>query len=304
MNRAVLLRGGRWLLAAVLAVLLALAAYALTTYAMAQQPGVDVAAYLQAGERLRAGEPLYAVSAANASEQFRYAPWFAYAWVPLTFLDHDAVVAGWVGLMLAAAAASVVPLLRHGWTGVAAFAILAPLQLQGAVFGNVQPLLVLILMWGVEKRSGPWWVALGASLKAVPLLLAVVYAGRGEWRRVAITLGFTALLAGPALLFDLSGYSTDPGPAQISLAGVWFPAYLLVALAAIAACWFLARTRYGWLAGAFAMIAGLPRLLTYELGFLLVGLQNAPPGRSRAGGGGGGVVSELTGRSSGAPTMR
>jgi hypothetical protein len=275
------------LAATAMAVLLALAAYALTSFALAQQPGVDVAAYLGAAERIRSGEPLYLSGAANASDQFRYAPWFAYAWVPLTLLDRDLVVAGWVGLMVVAAALSVVPLLRHGWTGLAALAILAPLQLQGAIFGNVQPLLVLMLMWGVERRSGPAWVALGASLKAVPLLLAVVYAARGEWRRVAVTLAITAVLVGHALFFDLSRYSTDPGPAQMSLAAVWFPAYVLVAAAAIGLCWWVARTRYGWLAAAFAMLAALPRLLTYEIGFLLVGLQSArgrsPGARDRAG---------------------
>ena len=72
----------------------------------------------------------------------------------------------------------------------------------------MQPLLVLGLMWGVERRSGPLWIALGASLKGVPLLLALVYAGRGEWRRAAMALGLTAVLVAPALLFDLSHYST------------------------------------------------------------------------------------------------
>ena len=75
-------------------------------------------------------------------------------------------------------------------------------------------------MWGVERRSGPIWIALGASLKAVPLALALVYAGRGEWRKAAVAAGLTALLVAPMLLFDLSGYSTDPGPNQNSLAGV------------------------------------------------------------------------------------
>jgi hypothetical protein len=271
--------------ATLLALLLALAAYALITYALAQDFGADVAAYLGAADRLRAGEPLYVAAGANASEQYRYAPWFAYAWVPLSLLDHDLVVAGWVALMLAAAAASTLPLLRHGWSGVAALAILAPLQLQGAIFGNIQPLLVLMLLWGIERRSGPLWIAVGASLKAVPLLLALVYAGRGEWRRAAVTLAFTAVLVGPVLLFDLSGYSTDPGPNQMSLASVWFPAFVAVAALAMVATVLLARSRYRWLAGSLALIAALPRLLTYEIGFLVIGLARTrqPGGTERAG---------------------
>ena len=203
---------------------------------------------------------------------YRYAPWFAAVWIPLTYLPRDAVTAGWIGLMFAAALISTLPLLRRGPAGWAAFAIFAPTQIEGAVFGNVQPLVVLVLLWGVERRAGPLWIALSASLKAVPLLLAIVYAGRGEWRRAALTMGLTALLVAPAFLFDLAGYSTDPGPRQTSLAGVSLLIFIPVAAAAIAATWILARTRFGWLAGGLAMILSLPRFLDYEIGFLLVGL--------------------------------
>ena len=258
--------------AAVLATLLALAAYALLTYAFSRELGADVSAYWNAAERLRAGQPLYAPGAANASDLYRYAPWFAAAWVPLTYLPREAVTAGWLGLMVAAALLSTLPLLRRGPVGLAAFTIFAPLQLEGAIFGNVQPLLVLGLLWGVERRSGPLWIALGASLKAVPILLAFVYAGRGEWRRAGLVVALTAVLVLPALLMDLSGYSTDPGPNQTSLAGVSLYLYLPVAAAALAGSWILARTRYAWVAGATAMVLSLPRLLEYEIGFLLAGL--------------------------------
>jgi hypothetical protein len=255
-----------------LAVIIALTSWALLTYALARPVGVDVTAYLGAAERLRDGETLYAAGAANASDLYRYAPWFAATWIPFTYLPSEAVAAGWVGLMIAAALLSTVPLLRHGPTGWAAFAFFAPLQLQGAVFGNVQPLLVLMLLWGVGRRSGPLWIAVGASLKAVPLALVLVYAGRGEWRRAAVTLALTAVLVAPMLLFDLSGYSTDPGPNQDSLAGVSLFLYVPVALAAAAATWWLSRTRYAWAAAAFTMVAGLPRMLSYQSSFMLVGL--------------------------------
>ena len=258
--------------AAALAVLVALASYALLTYAVSRGLGSDVSAYWEAAQRLRSGEPLYLAGAANAPDLYRYAPWFAAVWIPLTYLPRDAVTAGWIGLMFAAALISTLPLLRRGPAGWAAFAIFAPTQIEGAVFGNVQPLVVLVLLWGVERRAGPLWIALSASLKAVPLLLAIVYAGRGEWRRAALTMGLTALLVAPAFLFPLGGYSTDPGPRQTSLAGVSLLIFIPVAAAAIAATWILARTRFGWLAGGLAMILSLPRFLDYEIGFLLVGL--------------------------------
>lgn len=263
-----------------IAVLVALASWALLSYAISREPGVDVAAYWNAAERLRAGEPLYAGGASNASDLYRYTPWFAYAWVPLTYLPRGAVTAGWVGLMVVAAILSTLPLLRRGPAGLAAWAIFTPMQLGGAVFGNVQPLLVLMLLWGVERRSGPFWIAIGASLKAVPFLLALVYAGRGEWRRASVAAALSALLAAPTFLFDLSEYSTAAGPNQISLAGVSVLLYLPVALAAIAAAFLLVRTPYAWLAGSFAMVAALPRLLTYEIGFLLIGTAGVANGSS------------------------
>ena len=266
-----------WLFFIAISLLVALMAYALTTYALSREVGSDVAAYWGAAERLRAGEPLYVAGAANASDLYRYAPWFAYAWVPLTFLPRDAVTAAWVGLMLAAAIASTVPLLRHRVAGVAAFALLAPLQLQGAVFGNVQPLLVLILLWGVERRSGPLWIGIGASLKAVPLLLALVYAGRGEWQKAGWSVLLTVAFAAPMLLFDLSGYSTAPGPGQMSMTSVAIPLYVGVAVAMAALAFARARTRYRWLLGSLAMIATLPRFLDYEISLLLVGMAAEHP---------------------------
>jgi hypothetical protein len=255
-----------------LAVLVALTSYALLTYALARPIGIDVTAYWHAAERLRNGEPLYQAGAANAPDLYRYAPWFAALWIPATYLPVEVVGGAWVGLMIAAALLSTLPLLRHGPTGWAAFAFFLPLQLQGATFGNVQPLLVLMLIWGANRRSGPLWVALGASLKAVPLALALVYAGRGEWRRAGMAVLLSAVLVAPMLLFDLSGYSTDPGPNQDSLAGVSVFLYAPIALASLAGAYLLARTRYGWAAGAFAMLASLPRMLSYQSGFMLVGL--------------------------------
>jgi len=265
---------------AILAVLLALTSYALFTYTFSRQPGSDVGAYWEAAERLRTGQPLYVAGAANAPDLYRYAPWFAAAWIPLTFLPRDAVTAVWVGLMLSAALVSLIPLVRAGPSGWAALAIFAPTQIEGAIYGNVQPLLVLLLWWGVERRSGPLWIALGASLKVVPLVLAVVYAGRGEWRRAALAAALTVLLVAPTLLFDLSGYTINIGPRQESLAGVSAFLFVPVAGAAVVATWLQARTRFAWLAGGLAMILTLPRYLDYQIGFLLVGLARRP-GTSR-----------------------
>jgi hypothetical protein len=261
-----------WAGAAVLAVLIGLAGWTELTHAASLSSGSDMDAYWNAALRLREGGTLYAPGLPTDSDLYRYAPWFAYAWVPLTYLPKGAVLLGWMVLCLGAAIASVAPLLWRGPAGWAVIALLLPFQLEGAAFGNVQPLLVLALVWGVERRSGPVWIALGASLKATPVVLALVYAGRGEWRRAAITVGLTALLVAPMLLFDLSGYSTRIGAGQMSLLTVSAYLWVPVTLAALAATWALARTRYAWLAGALAMTLALPRFLLYEIGFVLVGL--------------------------------
>jgi hypothetical protein len=258
--------------AAIIAVLIALVAWTELNHAASLASGSDMDAYWNTAMRLRDGEPLYRPGVATDSDLYRYAPWFAAIWIPLTYLPKDPVLIGWMVICLGAAVLSVAPLLHEGPAGWAALAFLLPFQLEGAAFGNVQPILVLALLWGAPRRSGPLWVALGASLKIVPTVLVLVYAGRGEWRRALLTLALTALLVGPMLLFDLSGYSTDIGAGQLSLLTVspWlFGAVLVVALAAT---FLLARGRYAWAVGSLAMMLALPRFLIYEISFAVVGL--------------------------------
>lgn len=268
MARRVLLFVG----AATVATLIALVAWTLFNNAAARSLGSDMDAYWEAALRLRNGDALYRPGNATDSDLFRYAPWFAVAWIPLTYLPKDAVLIAWMSLCLGAAIASVAPLAREGLAGWAALIFLLPIQLDGAAFGNVQPLLVLMLLWGVPRRSGPIWIALGASLKGTPLVLAVVYAGRGEWKRAALTVAITATLVAPMLLFDLSGYSTEVGSGQLSLTQ-WSPlTWASVTLAAVAVTFRLAKTRYAWLAGSVAMFLALPRSFLYQVGFVIVGL--------------------------------
>jgi hypothetical protein len=272
-----------WVGAAVLAVLIGLAAWTELNHAASLADGRDMNAYWNAALRLREGQPLYASGAPTDSDLYRYAPWFAAAWMPLTFLPKSAVLLGWMVVCLGAAIASVAPLLWRGPAGWATLALLLPFQLEGAAYGNVQPLLVLALVWGVSRRSGPVWIALAASLKVTPVLLAVVYAGRGEWLRAGLAVLFSGLLVAPMLLFNLSGYSTEIGGGQMSLLTASPVLWGIVAAAAIVASWLLARTRYGWLAGAVAMTLALPRFLLYEISFLVVGLAGTRERGARAG---------------------
>ncbi len=86
------------------------------------------------------------------------------------------------------------------------------------------------------------------------------------------------LLVFPMLLFDLTDYTTDPG-GGVLLGGI---AWLIGVGLAAAATVYVARTRYGWLAGAIAVTLAFPRWFIYDASLLLAGLPNANPDRRSA----------------------
>ena len=232
----------------------------------------DSGAYWEAALRLRDGEPLYpAVADTEASEVYRYAPWFAWAWIPLTLLPREAVNVIWSTTLLAASAAALIPLVRlRAWLAVALF---LPILVGISAIGNVQPLVVAALVLGVERRSGPLWIAAGASLKAVPLLLVVTYVGRRQWFRAVMTLAVTAVLVAPALLYDLSTYPTGAGAA--AMFGDPLVQAAVVA-AGIAVSLRVARTEHAWLASATTVALAVPRFFVYDLTFLMAALPTRP----------------------------
>lgn len=239
----------------------------------------DAQAYWNAALRLREGADLYpVVGNVDASEVYRYAPWFAWLTVPFTYLPAQVAGAIWSLILLAASGVAIMPLVRaRAWLLVAFF---LPILVGISAVGNVQALMVVWLVHGVERRSGPLWIALAASLKIFPILLVAVYAGRREWLRVALTLGLAALLWAPALLYDLRGYATNAGQAAslISVPVLWV---VVVGGALVATLW-LARGTYGWLTGAIAVVLALPRLFVYDVTYLMLGTvkhQPPPPGR-------------------------
>lgn len=238
----------------------------------------DAQAYWDAAHRLRAGADLYPLVAnVDASEVYRYAPWFAWLAVPFTFLPVQVAGALWSAILLAASGAALVPMIRaRAWLLVAFF---APILVGISAVGNVQALMIAPLVWGVERRSGPLWIALAASLKIFPILLAAGYLGRREWVRAALAVALTALLWAPALLYDLRDYATDPGQA-----GSLFAVPLLWALAVAAgvvATLRLAHNHFGWLAAATTVVISLPRLFVYDATYLMVGVRTISAARRR-----------------------
>ena len=245
---------------------------------------LDVDAYWNAALRLRSGEPLYPTYAdVDAFDIYRYAPWFAYAWVPLTYLPRGLVDVAWSAVLVAASVLAVWHLLASRRSlGVAAGALIAAMLILAACWGNVQPILIAGLVHTIDRRAGPLWVGIAASLKFVPILYVLVYIGRGEWRRALIAVGVAVLLLAPMLLFDLSGYTTDPGEPLLSLYNVSPVLWAVVAGSAILAALVASRRRwrYAWIAVNAALVLAGPRAHLNYLSYFAVGTRS---GETRSG---------------------
>jgi hypothetical protein len=146
--------------------------------------------------------------------------------------------------------------------------------------GNVQPLMIAALVHGIDRRSGPLWIGVAASLKAAPILYVLLYLGRREWGRLLATLVVTALLTAPLLITPLRYYPAGPGDSPGPLWAL-HPILLGTGLALLAALTIrLAsqRSRYSRLSAAVTLLAALPRISLLDLSQLAVGV----PGRAPA----------------------
>jgi hypothetical protein len=228
----------------------------------------DASAYWNAALRLRDGAPLYPVlTDVDASEVYRYAPWFAWLAVPWTYLPQQVAGALWSAVLLAGSGLALIPLVRaRAWVAVAFF---APILVGISAVGNVHALIVASLVWSLERRSGPLWIGVAASLKVFPILFAIVYLGRGQWGRALGSVAVAAALWAPALLYDLRGYATQPGLAAslISVPILW----AVVVGVAIGLALRLARSPYGWVVAAVSVVVALPRLFVYDVTYLMAG---------------------------------
>jgi hypothetical protein len=264
-----------------------LATTIIRVWLIADQWGMeDVDAYWGAANRLKAGGDLYPVGVDPDNYRvFRYAPWFAWLWVPLTSLPQPVVEVAWGAILAVAAGAILFGLLRlRSAAGVALALLLTPWLLSLVQVGNIQPLVVAALAFGTSRRSGPIWIGITASLKAIPILWVLIYLARREWLRMAVAAGVTALLAGSFLLYDLDGYVTDPGASAFSLYYYVSPeAWVVGAVVAAAGALLLAWRRSEWVWPAVAVAAMLvaPRSHVTYATYLAVGLLSGARDRIR-----------------------
>jgi len=227
---------------------------------------LDMSAYHDAAMRIRSGEVVYGGDV-HLNSAYRYAPWFAYAWVPLTYLPESFLRVGWSALLLLGGAAAVWPLLRRTKASILLFALFAPLMFGTASGGNVQPLMIGALVLGLSTRWG--WVAVGfaASLKLIPLAFCAVFIAERRWWQVAGALLLTATLWMPVIWMPIEPITFETGLARLLPTPLWV---VVPALGATVALGFAARrSRYTAHASAVAAILALPRLFVYEIAILL-----------------------------------
>ena len=246
----------------------------------------DINAYWLAAERIKHGEPLYLGSLDPDSYRvFRYAPWFAWLWMPLTYLPRTLVELAWTGVLAAASVAILAGLLRlRSAAAVALALILTPWLLSLVQVGNIQPLVVAALAFGMSRRAGPFWVGVSTSLKIVPGAFALVYLARRQWARLGVSVLLSAVFLAPMLLYDLSGYQTDPGRSYslyyYASPFVWAAAAGAASLVALVLAW--RQSPYVWVAAAVVAMLAAPRSHVTYATYLVIGLLGASADR-RAG---------------------
>jgi hypothetical protein len=231
----------------------------------------DAMAYRTVAERLMAGGQLYPHTSPDDPLAYRYAPWFAFAFIPFAWLG-DAGMALWYAVIAVSAFYVVAATFRLGGPPGLVLGLLA-LPILGAIpGGNVGVPMVALL---IATRMHPVSVGVAASLKVYPLLLVAGYLAERRWRDAALAIAVAAVLWAPALLFDLSGYITSPGAGGISLFAIhpllWI-AQDAILIAAVA--WLAIRgSRWTWLAAAATVPLFPPRIFLAGTGYFTAAAQ-------------------------------
>jgi len=225
----------------------------------------DGQVYWMAAERLRAGESLYPAAGDPEVAFYKYAPWFAWVWVPLTYLPEPMVAGGWTIAMLAAWAMPLRAAMGAGWRGRTVVFLAAPPLLVAALGGNVQPAVIAALWAWLDRRWGPAAVGCAASLQVFPILFTVIYAARRQWWRAGVAVALGALLWLPALAYGIEDYPEVIG-GVFSLWRISPAAYVVVVVLLAGWTWSAQR----WSAASLLVLAATgARFIPYHLGYLL-----------------------------------
>jgi Glycosyltransferase family 87 len=245
-------------------------------------PLADVHAYYDAGARLNAGQPLYEQPAGtNDAGFYRYPPLLAIIFRPLALLPFHQAALIWEAFLVALLILTIVRLgVRDRWTWLVLGWLAAPTAWSLAV-GQAQVAVTFLLALGA-----PWAVALATNLKVLPVLVAIYWVGRRDWRSlgrfvvamaVLLVVSFALEPAGTTaylsfIRIDQVGAVRNLSPYESSPV-IWLVAVVAMTIVALR----FARGRAGWsLAVAFSVLAN-PRLLMYMLSTLAAGKAGPRP---------------------------
>jgi hypothetical protein len=236
-------------------------------------PLADVRAYYDAGARLNAGQPLYIQPATTDDPGFyRYPPLLAIAFRPLALLPYETAALIWEVFLIVLFVGTLVRLgLRNRWTWIVTGWLAAPIAWSLAI-GQAQVAVTFLIALG-----SPWAIALAANLKILPIIVAVYWIGRRDWRAIGILVAWLIGLAVLSFMLEPAGtiafirfsdlgqvgnvenrslYAISP-----ILWGVFVLGFLALALR-------FAPRRAGWALAVSASVLISPRLLMYQLSTL------------------------------------
>ena len=230
----------------------------------------DADAYWLAAMRIREGQDLYGATYAHPVEIYRYSPWFAFAWVPLTLLPMEVAYAIWRALLVCGAVTAGMPLiLTRKPAGITLGILATGLLLSNVRAANVTPLMLGALALALPTRGGPVVVGIAGSLKIYPLFLVAGYAAERRWRDAATAIAAAGILWLPALIGlhsyplgfgGLSIFVFAPAAWPFAAVGVW----LVIAWLA----W--RKSRWTWVAAGASISVTVPRIWLPDAAFTVV----------------------------------
>ena len=147
--------------------------------------------------------------------------------------------------------------------------------------GQAQILVTLLMAIG-----SPVALAFATHLKLFPVLAAIWWLGRGDWRSLGWFVGWLVALGLVQLVLEPTGtlaYPASLGLEQVgsvenrSLYALSPILWGLAEIAGMVVAWRLAPTRWGWLAALALSVFATPRLLIYQVSTLLAALREPDP---------------------------
>ena len=236
-------------------------------------PLADVRAYYDAGARLNAGLPLYVQTATTDDPGFyRYPPLLAIAFRPLALLPYETAAIIWETFLIVLFAGTLVRLgLRNQWTWIVTGWLAAPIAWSLAI-GQAQVAVTFLVALG-----SPWAIALAGNLKVLPVVVAIYWIGRRDWRAVgrfvAWMVGLVAFsfVVEPAATVAFIGFSELGQVGNIENRSLYAISPILWAafvVGLLAVALRFAPTKAGWALAVAASVLISPRLFMYQLSTL------------------------------------